>query len=57
MSGSYTTLALRKRFDVTEDRIDDGYCLAVAFDDGFCAYLNGQEIARVQCGAPGEDVT
>jgi len=56
MQNSYTTLALRKRFEVTEERIDDDYFFLVAYDDGFCAWLNGQEIARANCGAPGEDV-
>jgi hypothetical protein len=56
MKNRYTTLALRKRFVIPPQIIDEEFGLEIAYDDGFCAYLNGQELARQNCGAPGEDV-
>jgi hypothetical protein len=56
MQRRYTTLALRKRFVIPPQIIDEELGLEIAYDDGFCAYLNGQELARRNCGAPGEDV-
>lgn len=53
MKGNYTTVYLRRRFSYSslpENIID--VLLTVVFDDGFVAYLNGTEIARVNMGAP-----
>ena len=51
MRGSYSTVAIRKEFFLTAEQIeaDAGLFLGINFDDGFCAYLNGQEIARANC--------
>ena len=56
MRNNYSTLALRKRFVIPQQIIDEEFELEITFDDGFCAYLNGQELARPNCGNPGEDV-
>jgi len=56
MQNNYTTLALRKRFELTAERIDEEYCLVIAYDDGFCAYLNGQEIGRANAGGAAAEV-
>jgi hypothetical protein len=50
---NYTTLALRKRFVLTEEEIDGpGYLrLGLKYDDGFCAFVNGTEFASSFCPA------
>ena len=57
MRGNYSALAIRKRFSQSQEEIEEfgEYFLAIKFDDGFCAYLNGTEIARANCGKPGEE--
>jgi hypothetical protein len=59
MRRAYTSLALRRSFTVTPQQITEpgDFYLAVDFDDGFCAFLNGVEVARVNCGAPGTEPT
>lgn len=49
------TLYLRKTFDVSEGNAASGSTLQleVRFDDGFIAYLNGEEIARRNMGFEG----
>lgn len=51
MKGSYTAVALRKTFDVSRDLLDapETIALVLRFDDGFCAWLNGVELARKNC--------
>ncbi|MCZ6794262.1 MAG: lamin tail domain-containing protein, partial [Planctomycetota bacterium] len=51
MQGNYSSVAVRKRFVLeTEDIEGPGRLfLGMTFDDGFCAWLNGEEIARVNC--------
>ena len=51
MQGNYTSLAIRIRFDLTRDEAESPgeYFLGVNFDDGFCAFLNGQPIASLNC--------
>lgn len=47
MKGNYTSLYIRRHFELGEaDRFDE-LVLEVRADDGFLAYLNGHEIARV----------
>ncbi|MCH2374851.1 MAG: lamin tail domain-containing protein, partial [Planctomycetes bacterium] len=48
---NYTTLAVRKRFVLTEEEIDGpGYLrLGLKYDDGFCAFINGTEFASSFC--------
>jgi hypothetical protein len=50
---NYTTLALRKRFDLREEEIDGPgqLRLGLKFDDGFCAFINGTEFASSSCPA------
>ena len=52
MRGAYTSVYIRIPFNVTEVPDVDDLVLRVRYDDGFVAYLNGQEIARR--GAPDE---
>ncbi len=55
MQNGYSSIAIRKRFDLSAaDLATPGdFFLGVDYDDGFCAYLNGQEIARENCGSAG----
>ncbi|MHC4701606.1 MAG: outer membrane protein assembly factor BamB family protein, partial [Planctomycetota bacterium] len=46
MKGRYTTVYLRKTFDIAEPGDIGELGLAVKYDDGFIAYLNGREIIR-----------
>ena len=51
MQGAYTSIAIRKSLDLT-DVVQNEHSrifLGVVFDDGFCAYVNGVEIARKNC--------
>lgn len=45
MSGK-TTMYIRYKFNVSDSAIYDELILRIKYDDGFVAYLNGQEIAR-----------
>ena len=53
MRNGYTTVAMRKRFTVTaEDLAQPGeYVLGIVYDDGFCAFVNGAEVATANCDA------
>jgi hypothetical protein len=46
MQGNYTTVYIRKEFSVSSLTGDDVVELVIDYDDGFIAYLNGQEVAR-----------
>ncbi|MDA0814871.1 MAG: hypothetical protein O3C21_21030, partial [Verrucomicrobia bacterium] len=46
MQGKYSSVYLRKEFDVKTSQDAENLILAVAYDDGFVAYLNGVEMAR-----------
>jgi serine/threonine protein kinase/WD40 repeat protein len=52
--GSYTTLYLRRSFDVADPGAVARFILAAELEDGFVVYLNGQEVGRVNAGDPGE---
>ena len=51
MKGNYTSVALRKRFELPGSQLTapGDFFLGVDYDDGFCAFLNGAEIARANC--------
>ncbi len=50
MVDSYTGLAVRHRFFVEAGEIaSHRFFLAISYDDGFCAFLNGEEFARSNC--------
>jgi len=53
MQGSYSTVYLRKRFEVADPSAVDDLSLVIDYDDGFIAFLNGREIARSNAGAAG----
>jgi tetratricopeptide (TPR) repeat protein len=53
MQGNYTTVYLRKSFQLEEADLDARLRLEVTADDGFVAYLNGIEVARARAGAKG----
>ena len=57
MRGSYTSIACRAAFEVTDADLSGSvdFVLGLQFDDGFCAFLNGVELARANCGAPGSE--
>ncbi len=54
----YWSIAARKTFNLSASQIDamDEVLLGLNYDDGFVAYLNGNEIAREFLGNPGEEV-
>ena len=47
MRGKYTTVYLRREFDLPEVAKLDSMGLSVSYDDAFIAYLNGKEVLRV----------
>lgn len=53
MRRSYSSVAARATFEVTRDILDlpGEIFLAIDFDDGFCAFLNGVELAQAYCPA------
>jgi serine/threonine protein kinase/WD40 repeat protein len=52
--GSYTTLYLRRVFEVADAAAVSRLILAVELEDGFVAYLNGEEVGRANAGKPAE---
>ncbi len=58
MQGNYVSFAARRTFTVDAATLESAaeLLLAVRFDDGFVAYLNGVEVARDTLGAPGTPV-
>jgi hypothetical protein len=46
MSGNYTSLYLRKTFDVSDPEAITSLVMTMDFDDGFVAYLNGTVVVR-----------
>ncbi|HEX7861611.1 MAG TPA: lamin tail domain-containing protein [Verrucomicrobiae bacterium] len=46
MRNAYTTMYLRKPFSVSDASGIDRLALRVRIDDGYIAYINGQEVAR-----------
>jgi hypothetical protein len=47
MEGAYTTVYLRRAFAVANPTQIQGLFLDIDYDDGFVAFLNGNEVARV----------
>lgn len=57
LRGKHTTLYTRIAFDLDENSVGQPTQLHIRYDDGFIAYLNGQEIARASVtGTPGKDL-
>ncbi len=54
--GTYTTLYLRHSFELKNAGQVQKLLFSISFEDGFVAYLNGQEIARSYAGTPGEQL-
>jgi len=54
MRGNYTTLAIRRTFTLDDSARYSALVLSVRADDGFVAYLDGQEIGRERAGKPGD---
>jgi hypothetical protein len=51
MQNGYMAVFMRRAFALTSPQAVVALSLAVTYDDGFAAYLNGQEIARVNLAA------
>ncbi|MCH2582620.1 MAG: lamin tail domain-containing protein, partial [Planctomycetes bacterium] len=51
MEGNYQSVFIRRRFEVTNLALAQQVILSVDYDDGFVAYLNGEEIARANMDA------
>jgi len=47
MRGNYVSVFMRRKFRVAEPAAVTALTLEVVYDDGFAAYLNGSEVARV----------
>jgi hypothetical protein len=58
MLNNYISIAARRTFTLTEEQLEalGEIFLLVDYDDGFVAYLNGQEAARAELGQPGSAV-
>ena len=56
MQGNYVTVYARKAFSVNRHILISTLLLTVDFDDGFVLYVNGEEVARVNAGALGEEL-
>ena len=46
MRGKFTTVYIRREFDLPKDADPNKLALSVSYDDAFIAYLNGHEIHR-----------
>ncbi len=59
MRSNYLSFAARHSFELTQEEIDSftETLLQIKIDDGFVAFLNGEEFARVSLGATGDPVT
>ena len=57
LPGNGTSVAARVRFSLTDEELfrNGEFLLEVEFDDGFCAFLNGVEVARANCGIVGTE--
>jgi hypothetical protein len=55
MQNGYPSAALRKRFTLTAENLalSGDFFFGIDYDDGFCAFVNGVEVARAGCGEPG----
>jgi WD40 repeat protein len=53
MRNGFTTLYIRRRFEVADPGAWKRIALSVIVDDGFVAYLNGKEVSRANAGALG----
>ncbi|MBI4582927.1 MAG: lamin tail domain-containing protein [Planctomycetes bacterium] len=54
MQNAYTTVYMRKRFDVADPNDLEALTFSVNYDDGYVLYLNGAEVDRKNVGgAPG----
>jgi parallel beta-helix repeat protein len=53
MNGGYSTLYLRRTFEVADPARIRSLDLSIDYDDGYIAFLNGKEIARANAGDPG----
>jgi PKD repeat protein len=51
MKGNYVTVYIRKNFNITDAAAVTDLLLQVDYDDGFVAFLNGVEVARVNVSA------
>ena len=50
MRNSYVSVFMRRKFQVEEPAVVTALTLEAVYDDGFAAYLNGTEVARVNLG-------
>ncbi len=53
MEDRYSSVYIRKRFEVADPARAAALRLVIDYDDGFVAFLNGVEIARAGAGPPG----
>ena len=56
MEGAYTSIYTRAEFDVANPGAVGSLLLSIDFDDGFVAYIGGQEVARANLGNSGDDI-
>lgn len=46
MKGKYSSLYMRRKFNLSSEDLLKKFVLQMSFDDGFVAYINGKEIVR-----------
>lgn len=47
MRSKYSSLYMRKKFNLSSEDLEKKYILQMYYDDGFVAYINGKEVVRV----------
>ena len=53
MAGGYLSVSIRKSFAVADPKAIEKLTLGIAYDDGFVAFLNGEEVGRANIeGSP-----
>lgn len=57
MQNNYVTVYMRKQFNINDPSVLTKMTLLVDFDDGFVAYINGQEVARENVPAGADNTT
>ncbi len=51
MRGEFSSIAIRKRIELTEEEVNapGEFLFSVLYDDGFCAFVNGEQVTGANC--------
>jgi len=52
MRGNYSSVLLRRSFEVVDPVLISAATIQLSYDDGFIAWINGREVARVNVAGP-----